>query len=355
MLSIESADKVIVNDLYIEYATWFLELVNREKGLRGVWCVDKNAELIHEAEDSISSLPPDLLRTPQTCWPDLERIRLEGIDCNGFAAGKVQEWRNVVVLQIVECPNLTSINLHGLTCLRHLELRRLGSLNSLMFTRDDRSTSDVSLGTCPEFEQGLCMLKFVSIVRLQKLECLPSFNRCTSLKFLLVKKCESLTQPPSVQGCRGLERMDLHWQPKQTALPSLCGLTSLRDLTIRNVDCGLFFVPALELEGLGSLISLRALELGAIPVCHLAGLENLTHLEYIRLKGLSHLKSFPSLVNVKTSPLHVLDVDDCFNIKEDQKVLKSKRLIQLKLDDLARRGKVVPHTPHKISRESEVR
>ena len=335
MLSINEAEfmynrgafKVIVHDLYIEYATWFLELVNREKEVRGVWCVGKS-------EDPISSLPPELLRTPQTCWPDLERIRLENVRCDGFPVGKVQEWRNVVVLQIVECRNLTSINLHGLTCLRHLELKNLRSLNSLSFTTDGSSTSNVSLGTCRKSEQFSHMLKFVIIDRLDSLECLPSFSPCTSLKFLKIVGCDGLTQPPSVQRCAGLERMTLEWHPNQRTLPSLYGLTSLRDLTIFSWSPFLKGGP-LNLEGLGSLISLGALELRDIPIGHLAGLENLTHVQYIQLVGLSRLTSFPSLINVETSSLHVLKVGNCYNIRETQEVVKLRRLINLKLDDLA--------------------
>jgi len=101
----------------------------------------------------------------------------------------------------------------------------------------------------------------------------------SSLKFLEVGGSKGLTQPPSFQHCSSLERIRLSWYPKQEALPTLYGLSSLRDLSIRGFETLFRGGGALKLEGLSSLISLGALELKNIPVGDLSSLEHLTPVE----------------------------------------------------------------------------
>lgn len=158
--------------------------VGREEEVRGVWCIGKNKGLTLHEKQKYSSLPPELQITPRICWPELKSNRLENIRYGGFTMGKIQEWCNVVVLQIVRCENLTSLNLQVLTCLRHLELKDLRSLKTLTFTEDgSTSTSGVYQGTHDKLKQFSCpTLQFVTIESLSSLECLPAFS--PHLKFL---------------------------------------------------------------------------------------------------------------------------------------------------------------------------
>ena len=349
MLNIEG-EEIIVHDLYKEYATWFLEqYVVNTREVVGVCCVRK----FGDPDDS--SLPLELQSSPcGTCWQELRRIRLENISCHGFAVKKVQEWQNVVVLQISGCNALTTLNLQGLTCIRHLELKYLHNLQTLTLTEDESSSPDtVSQATKAKPKQCLPRpwLQFVIIDELSSLERLPSFSAYTSLKFLGVVNCEGLTQPPRVQYCSGLKRMQLEWCPKQKSLPSLDGLSSLQDLTIysRYIDPQLD--GALKLEGLSSLISLGALELNNIPVGDLNGLENLTKVEFISLSSLYRLVCLPPLGSLARSSLHVLEVQNCRRVMRSQDEEGLDELVQLiehKIEMLAAQGQIVPHIPSKI-------
>lgn len=182
-----AAWKVTIHDLYRDYAAWFLGDDRNKKALG--FCCDG---------EEFRPLPFELQRSPPgNCWPDLKRIRLDNIrPCDNFPVGKVLEWRNVVVLQIVGCEDLTAINLQGLSCLRQLELRFLVQLQTLTFTGDgSSSTSSVSQGTYtqPRPQYLLPPLRFVTTTWLPCVNCLPSFSQFTSLKLLKVKHCGGLT------------------------------------------------------------------------------------------------------------------------------------------------------------------
>ena len=343
MITIERM-RVIVHDLYKELATWFLGQLNYEE-VTGVWCVRS-----HTDDDNF--LPPELQQSPdQSCWSRLKRIRLEGISSEGFLMGiKVQEWRNIVVLQIVTCHKLVTINLQGLTCLRHLELKGLSGLQTLTITGygSISTYSNTQWRDTERRQYYLPPLQFVSVDGLSSLVCLPSFSPFTSLKFLMVARCESLKQPPSVQHCSGLTRMSLLWHPNQKTLPSLNGLTSLRDLTIRMSPSVSYRNKALKLDGLSSLISLRALELCYIPTRDLLGLQILNRLQYICLKGMHYLKCLPPLDNLARSSVHRLEITSDSSIDRLEGLDEPESLVKVKPDGLAARGKLVAHTSSKI-------
>lgn len=293
MINIER-EEIIVHDLYIQYSTWFLGEVNRKEELLGVWCIS-------EQLDCPSSLPCDLQRSPSgRCWPKLKRIRLENILCDDFPRAKVYEWCNVVVLQLVGCDNLATLNLQGMTGLRHLELEDLWHLRTFTLIGEYGSGSTNSLSP---------LLQFVTIDGLPLVERLPSFSPFrSSLKFLKVGFCESLTQPPIVQHCASLEMMLLVWYPTQNALPNLVGLAALRTLI---VICSGFLSHngrALKLETLSSPVSFGALGLRNIPVEDLPNQKNLTRVEYVVLGGVDYPTSLTPLYNLASSSLQGLHV-----------------------------------------------
>lgn len=73
--------EVAINNIFKQYASWFLGQLNLEE-LLGVWCVGNSNNLV-------TSLPLELQSTPpRRCWPELKRIRLECIECDDFSVEK---------------------------------------------------------------------------------------------------------------------------------------------------------------------------------------------------------------------------------------------------------------------------
>jgi hypothetical protein len=353
MINIER-EEIIVHDLYIQYSTWFLGVVNR-KELLGVWCIGEQLACP-------SSLPRDLQRSPSgRCWPELKRIRLENIFCDDFPRAKVYEWCNVVVLQLVGCDNLATLNLQGMTGLRHLELEDLWHLKTFTLTGEygSGSTNSLSQGTCAELTDRqhfqLPLLQFVTIDGLPLVECLPSFSPFrSSLKFLKVGFCESLTQPPIVQHCASLEMMLLVWYPTQNALPNLVGLAALRTLIVICSGILSHNGRALKLETLSSPASFGALGLQNIPVEDLPSQKNLTRVEYVVLGGMDYETSLKPLYDLASSSLQGLHVWRYYRPDNRLDGLDGLgSLITLERKGSAARRKVLPPAPKFASHVSQ--
>lgn len=356
MLNIEG-EKTIIHDLYKEYAKWVLkhDLNNRE--LVGAWHNDSyGVQNLHEnipiniSHIPYSTIPEELRRWPSgKCWQELKRIQLKAISFHGFDVRRFQEWRNVVVLQLIRCEHVISLNLEGFTCIRHLELRFLENLQTLILIENESTSNDtVSQACC--LEPKLCSprpwLQCVVLMDLTSLNHLPSFSPFTSMKYFEVVNCGELREPPTVQHCVHLRRMQLDWFPKQTNFPNLNGLTSLRDLSIRGHLVERGHCNALKLEGLSSLRSLGALELRNIPLGALDGLEKLLNVELIYVHGIYLLEHLPQLKELESSSLHLLDVD--VSDEHIPRLENFKWLINEKLERLRAQGKCAPHFPSKI-------
>ena len=125
---------------------------------------------------SITQCPqiPVLKKTNLTAF-QLQQICLANLKCATFPSKKVQEWCNLVMLQIHECSNLKEVNFYSLNCLCHLELIRLENLQSFHFTEIKLNSSKRPNGT-------LKSLHHIVLKHLTSLKCLLNFNLYTLLK-----------------------------------------------------------------------------------------------------------------------------------------------------------------------------
>lgn len=231
---------------------------------------------------SIDSLPYVLKRTSPSAY-EVQRIRLGNLKHATLLSKKIQEWCNVVVLQIYECSNLKVLDLHGLNCLRHLELVRLTRLESFHFANVKPHSLEG-----PTIDK-LDSLQHVVLEHLMSLKQLPNFNLCTSLKSLRILDCEEfLLEPPRFMSFLELEYLNLDWNGQwQVEEFKLCTLTSLTSLQLCNQvgisnwsrSFTLKVVGSLTLAGLGNCSRLQILKLVVLPITSLLGLEKLTQLE----------------------------------------------------------------------------
>ncbi|KAG0616769.1 hypothetical protein M758_5G140600 [Ceratodon purpureus] len=282
---------ITIHDLYKEFAEWYVSEWAGSEDM--VWCV------YHKLPTKC--LPYALQRAcASNFWPDLKRIWLQNLMCVSLPPYKVQEWRNIVVLQLHSCDSLTVLHLHGLSCLRHLELFGLQNLETFYFV--DSATSD-SKGSIRHIEclrpaqTTLESLQYVVLKKLISLKRLPDFSMCTLLKSFEMTECDRvLRTTPSFKRCSQLENLRMDWNSCQESLPKLNTLTSLTSLRIGstcNMDCK---GNARVLEGLGACTQLQGgLTLSSLPIRSLPGLEKLSQIRSLWLRNCRHLKEIPDV------------------------------------------------------------
>lgn len=315
-------DKTItIHDLYKEFAEWYVsDWAGSEDA---TWCI------YHKL--STKCLPYTLQKSsPSKFWPDLKRIWLQNLMCDNLPTHKVQEWRNIVVLQLHSCKKLTVLHLQGFTCLRHLELVDLENLETFHFsdsTSSDRHTSIWLTNMClrPAPTTTLESLQYVVLEMLTSLKRLPDFSLCTSLKSFYMTECERVLEaPPSFKHCSALEKLHMDWHLCQVSLPKLNTLTSLTSLWI-GTTCNLSCEGNANLEGLGACIQLKGLlNLHYLPIRSLPGLENLSHIRRLYLRNCQYLKEIPDVSAL--TELEELDI----SLTMLRKISGVDRLLKLK-------------------------
>lgn len=263
---------VTTHDLYKEYAEWY---VSSNPDTKSRWCV-----YLEHAE----SLPHELKGSaPGGWWPDLMRISMEGN--LRFSSKKVQEWRNIVVLQLHDCISVTELDLHGFSCLCHLELVGLTKLETLIFSADG-----------DEEDVDPLELQFVLLMKLPALKHLPSFSPCTELRMFIMRDCSRLTEPlVSLESCSRVESFEMDWCVGRLCAPNLSAMTSLEFLSIVNTVGNFPVHPIEELQGLGNLRNLQFLNLSNLPIKRLPGLERLSNVRHISLEHCLLLTKLPDL------------------------------------------------------------
>jgi len=186
------------------------------------------------------------------------------------------------------------LDLHGLNCLRHLELVGLSKLKSFHFGDSQVDNKDESNGM-------LESLQYVVLIGLSFLEQVPDFSLCTLLKTFRMLKCgKFLLEPPQFMGCSQLEDLNLDWnwmwRVEEFKLDTLTSLTSLqvRNWKLVGTSEAKGFIT---LRGLGNCSQLRRLKLLALPITSLEGLEKLTKLQEL---GVSFCESLQYIPDVST-------------------------------------------------------
>lgn len=293
---------ITIHDLYREFAKWYVI-----DGEGSHWCIYHIMPTSCEPQGkelgcvshkvSTTSLPYVLKRTSPLAY-QVQRIRIGNLKCTTFLSKKIQEWCNVVVLQIHECSNLKVLDFHRLSCLRHLELVGLLKLESFHSTK----MQPLSL---MEPNDWLESLQHIVLKGLKSLKQLPDFNLCPLLKTFQMLNCEKfLLEPPQILGCSHLEELNLDWNGEWKVEEfKLYTLTSLISLQLRNEVVvsnwsRRFIVKNLDfltLTGLGNCSQLEKLRLMALPITGLQGLEKLTKLQELYISHCEFLHYIPDL------------------------------------------------------------
>ncbi|KAG0575840.1 hypothetical protein KC19_5G034700 [Ceratodon purpureus] len=322
---------ITIHDLYKEFAEWYVSEWAGSEDM--VWCV------YHKLPTKC--LPYALQRaSASNFWPELKRIWLQNLMCVILPPYKVQEWRNIMVLQLHSCDSLTVLHLHGLSCLRHLELVGLQNLETFYFA--DSATSD-SKGSIWHIEclrptqTTLESLQYVVLKKLISLKRLPDFSMCTLLKSFKMTECDKvLKTTPSFRRCSQLEKLHMDWNSCQESLPKLNTLTSLTSLWIGstcNMDCK---GNARVLEGLSACTQLQGdLTLCYLPIRSLPGLEKLSQIRSLWLRNCRHLKEIPDVSAL--TQLEVLNISFTMlrGIPGVDRLFKLERLICTMCDMLS--------------------
>lgn len=153
--------RITLHDLYTYYARCLVK--------------DKTKELLLLKE--AKGPEPDNFRCSPAgnCWPRLRRVFLHGATFVGSVPKKVQEWRNVVVLELVECKHLRVLGLQGFNCLRSLTLARCEDLESV--TCSCNPPADMSLlsqeKSRPVMDSCMPPLQHVVLFSMESLEQIP--------------------------------------------------------------------------------------------------------------------------------------------------------------------------------------
>lgn len=267
-----------VPDLYREFVEWYAA---EEGTLENVWCA-------YQSGRTNPFAPKRLKRPiPSKCWETMVRLRMFDLTYTKLVPSeKFQEVCNLVLLQIHSCNNLTTLDLHGLNCLRHLELVELPNLVTVKFTKDSHTPSkDVGI-----YKSLLCVV----LKRMDSLTCMPDFRLCTSLQWFFICWCFKWTSFEEIETCSKLKMLWLQGLlPHHLSnLPNFRSLSSLENLWIATGQQQ----DEVEVLNLDSLKFCKHLDmLGVIcpGVKSLPGLAQLTHLRrlYLYTVGLNEIPS----------------------------------------------------------------
>ncbi|XP_073386640.1 disease resistance protein Roq1 isoform X2 [Physcomitrium patens] len=291
------------------------------------------------------------------CCSKLVRIALtDCFDLESFAGIKWHYFSNLVVLKLFRCDlDDDDLNLEGLELLRSLDAYDCSRLSKL---------------------PGLQALKYLTYLRLTDV---PIRNKTldhlpVSLKHLHLQGHMELYRPPNLDHCTNLRELTLQLCPEMFMFPDLSKLSSLRKIffsgcykahTVRGLNSQLSKLESLRVvgnasrsvscPGLGELIGLQELQLRQIDsmepadlqkltnlkvleilsnkLTRLSGLERLTNLEALSLKGCIVLRS---LENLRQLPaLRLLNVGGCCNLRSLKVYDCASLTMCLGLSDLA--------------------
>ncbi|CAN6696372.1 unnamed protein product [Malus baccata var. baccata] len=263
--------------------------------------------------------------------------------CDGLS-GPLSVWASLMDLNILNCRNLTSIEIKGgVSSLQTLRIRECEELSSLPALPP--SLKELWISECPKVAWFGVQSNSIS---LQSFSDLRTF---TSLRELRIDNCEGLESWVSgLQFPPSLERLAIEDFPNLEILPSLDNLTSLRYLGIvkwpklKYLPTRLHCLPRLKELSIGAFE-----ELDSFPDFQVGSLMHLTRLE---LRGWPKLKSLPHQIQhltsltslgvcqfdgVETLPewlgsltsLRVLRIRDCENLTNLPSVQAMQRLTKL--------------------------
>ena len=176
---------IIVHDLYMEFVEWHIAQSSEEDANKATCIYYTGGERL-----------PTMFKKRRAgkCWEELSRVFLGGLREVKTLPPHSNEWANVVVLYLEECPDLTSLNVQRMECLQHLRVACCESLEKV----------EVGVG-----EESLpSSLQYLQLDNNQKLKSIPGIWQCGELVCVNIHCCpELLLQSMDVEACPKLERL----------------------------------------------------------------------------------------------------------------------------------------------------
>ena len=159
---------ITVHDLYREFAGWHVAQSSEEDANKATCIYYTGGERL-----------PTMIKKGRAgkCWKELSRVFLFALRKVNTLPPHSNEWANVVVLDLILCPDLTSLNLQGMDCLQHLKIADCESLEKL----------EVSVG-----EECLPKLQYLALVHNHVLKSIPEIWRCAELLSVGIHFCPEL-------------------------------------------------------------------------------------------------------------------------------------------------------------------
>ena len=178
----EDFGHVTVHELYREFAEWHIAQSSEEVANKALCLYYIGGERL-----------PRILkrRRADKFWEELSRVFLRGLRVLKTLPPHSHKWRSVVVLQLENCSDLTSLNLHGMKSLQHLTVMSCDKLGKI----------EVSVE-----EQCLCCLRYLQLLGNDGLMSIPRIWRCAELVCVEIAFCPKLLlQYMDAEACPKLE------------------------------------------------------------------------------------------------------------------------------------------------------
>ena len=218
----EDFGHVTVHELYREFAEWHIAQNSEEDAIKAICLYDIGGERL-----------PKILKKKRAekCWEELSRVSLSGLRRLKTLPPHSNEWPNVVVLQLEKCPDLTSLNLHGMESLQHLTVKFCEKLEKIEGSVE---------------EQCLCDLRYIQLKRNYVLKSIPRIWGCAELVRVKIAFCPKLLlQTMDAEACPKLERLSTEWSC-WTGTAKIALTQNLQGLSITGGAQRSFEDPALE-------------------------------------------------------------------------------------------------------------
>ncbi|KAG0556588.1 hypothetical protein KC19_11G065200 [Ceratodon purpureus] len=277
----DGLSRITLHDLYYEFAvneSQAMDFSERRWLFADYKTLSKMTGMVFP---STADIPEDLQRIPGlSCWPALRRIAISNIEISSLDRTELHYCSNVVLLKLVNCPDIKRAELHDLGCLKFLEVAGCWKLEAS------------SLGI--EGMRKLVWLRWSGSSL--RYPCFPDLSLLKSLRVLeLVRGWDSpkslLSSLPGLDECVNLVELTLSEHRELDAFPDLSRMVLLAKVWF--VDCG----EASGLRGLSSkMTQLQELRLYHCDgIVELPGVEELVSLKKLQLDSFKFTVSSPDL------------------------------------------------------------
>ncbi|XVF24394.1 hypothetical protein REPUB_Repub13aG0124200 [Reevesia pubescens] len=229
-----------------------------------------------------------LMSFPLNSFPKLKTLSLwdcENLESLSMGKGLQNDLKSLEVLEIRDCPNLTSFPKEGL---------QAPNLTSLVLS------SCNNLKSLPRWMQSLKSLQSLHTNKCRALEPLPPWCLPSSLNILCISLCDKITPQTS-------------WE-----------LSKLHSLSHFEIEGGCQEMLSFPEDGLlpSNLKSLRISSLLNLKSLDKNGLQQLTSLQTLEIKDCNELRSLPE--DGLPSSLHHLSITDCSSLNSKLQKRKGK-------------------------------